>query len=35
MATTSHIDYRKIDYDQVLHQPIIHTNAEMDTITEA
>lgn len=35
MATTSHIDYRKIDYDQLIDKPIIRTSAEIDTIKVA
>ena len=35
MATTSHIDYRKINYDQILNQPIINTTASVDTLTSA
>ena len=35
MATTSHIDYRKINYDQILNQPIINTTANVDTLTSA
>ena len=34
MATT-HIDYRKIDYDQLLDKPIIRTDASVDTLTTA
>ena len=37
MATTSHIDYRKIDYDQLIDKPInrVASNVDMDTLTTA
>lgn len=35
MATTSHIDYRKIDYDQLIDKPIIRTTANVNDLTSA
>ena len=32
---TSHIDFRKIDYDQLIDKPIIRTDAGVDTLTTA
>lgn len=32
---TTHIDYRKIDYDQLIDKPIIRTSSNVDTLVDA